>query len=421
MANIGIVGGGQSGLLFGKGMLKSGHNVTIYSAETPSERYAGRISSTQCMTPQAREDERELNMNFWEEELPPIHGFRFRLRSPDGKWFQCQGDLDSPAESVDQRLKFSRWMMHFKDIGGNLVFQRVETSDFDDLEKEHDFIVISTGKGELGNIFERNEERSPYDQPMREIGLIQFRGVDPQPGTIDPDRVDFTILAGLGECFPMPVLTTTNEEDAWTYVHEAVPGSEMDIYDDLDWFNEPEEMKNRIKNFWDEYLPFFSEAVNENEFRLTDERATLQGKFAPGVKHPTTTLPNGTTAMALGDAAITNDPVTGQGSNNATMHAWHAFQMMKDHEGPWDEEFGNAVFEKHWEEYGRDVTRWTNMLLGQPPEHVIKLFAAESNAIGKEIAKGWVNAPYFDPWLYDEDKAEKLLEEKTSPPAGAPA
>lgn len=413
MANIGIVGAGQSGLLLGKGLHRSGHEVTIYSAETPQERYSGRISSTQAMTPQSRDVERELDMNFWESQLPPIEGFRFRLRSPDGDWFEFEGDLDRPAESVDQRLKFSRWMMHFQDIGGNLVFQRIEEEDWADLEAEHDFIVISTGKGPLGDIFERNEERSPYDEPMREIGLMQFRGIDPRPGTIDPNRTDFTIIAGLGECFPMPVLTTTAEADAWTYVHEAIPGSEMDVYQDLDWINEPEEMKRRIKNFWEEYCPFFHEAVRD-DFRLTDQRATLQGKFAPAVKHPTTTLPNGTTVMALGDAAITNDPVTGQGSNNATMHAWKAFQMMKDHDGPWDEDFGDAVFESHWEEYGKDVTRWTNMLLGEPPEQVVKLFAAESDAIGDEIAKGWANAPYFDPWLYDPEEAEQLIREKTS-------
>lgn len=339
MANIGIFCAGQSGLLLGKGLLKSGHDITIYSAETPQEHYSGRISSTQAMTPQTRDVERELNMNFWENELPPIKWFRFRLRSPNGKWFQFKGNLNSPAESVDQRLKFSRWMMYFEDIGCNLVFQRVETDDLPELEEIHDFIVVSTGKGELGYIFERNEDRYPYDEPMREIGLIQFRGVDPNPGTIDPDRVDFTVLAGLGECFPMPVRTTT--------------------------------------------------------------------------------LPNGTTATALRDAAITNDPVTGQGFNNATMHAWHDFQMMKEHEGPWDEESGNDVFEKHWEEYGTHDTRLTNMFLGKPPDHVIKLFAAENKAIGREIAIGWVNAPYFDPWLYDEDEAEKQIEKKTSHSAGA--
>ncbi len=414
MGNIGIIGAGQSGLLLAKGLHKAGHKVTLYSSERPEERYCGRISSTQAMTPLARDVERELNMNFWESELPPIEGFRFRLRTPDGNFFEFEGDLDRPAESVDQRVKFANWMMHFKAIGGNLVYKEVQEEDLPDLEDEHDFIVISTGKGFLNDIFERNEERSPYDEPMREIGLMQFRGADPSPGMIDGNRVCFTILAGLGECFPMPVLTTTKEGPAWTYVHEAIPGSEMDVFDDLDWVNNPDEMKNRIKDFWEDFCPFFAEAVEEDEFRLTDANATLQGKFAPGVKHPTTTLPNGTTAMALGDAAITNDPVTGQGSNNATRHAWVAFDMMKDHNGPWDEDFGQAIFDRHWEEYGKDVTRWTNLLLGKPPEHVVKLFAVESPAIGDEIAKGWKDAPYFDPWLYEAEEAEKLIKEKTS-------
>jgi len=57
------------------------------------------------------------------------------------------------------------------------------------------------------------------------------------------------------------------------------------------------------------------------DMQLTDELAWLTGSFAPTVRKPVGWLSSGKAVMALGDTAITYDPIAAQGANSASKMA----------------------------------------------------------------------------------------------------
>jgi len=72
MKRIAIVGAGQSGLQLALGLLGAGYDVTLYSDRSAQEIRDGYVMSSQCMFDSALEIERNLNLNFWEEECPKV-------------------------------------------------------------------------------------------------------------------------------------------------------------------------------------------------------------------------------------------------------------------------------------------------------------------------------------------------------------
>lgn len=114
-----------------------------------------------------------------------------------------------------------------------------------------------------------------------------------------------------------------------------------------------------------------------------------------------------------------NDPITGQGSNNAAKMATAYLAAIRAHaDGPFDRAFMERTFEDFWQGYGQYTTGWTNALLSPPPEHVLKLLTAgnDSPEIAHRFANGFNNPEdYFD-WFMFPDKAEAYLAK-----VGAPA
>ena len=65
--------------------------------------------------------ERELGLNFWDKECPTVDSISVTVPAPDGsgnKAIEWNGMLDKPAQAVDQRVKFPRWMQELEKRGG---------------------------------------------------------------------------------------------------------------------------------------------------------------------------------------------------------------------------------------------------------------------------------------------------------------
>ncbi|MCM3212915.1 hypothetical protein M3613_22505, partial [Bacillus licheniformis] len=120
------------------------------------------------------------------------------------------------------------------------------------------------------------------------------------------------------------------------------------------------------------YLPWEAERCEQVE--LTDENGILSGRFAPTVRKPVMTLPSGRHVFGMADAVVVNDPLTGQGSNNASKCCKVYLDAILDHgDRPFDAEWMEATFARYWE-YARHVVTWTNSMLAPPPPHILKLF-----------------------------------------------
>src|ERR1700736_6810566 len=118
MRKIAIVGAGQSGLQLALGLLKQGYEVTVVSNRTAEQVRKGRVSSSQFMFHDSLQNERDLGINFWEEECPTTEGIAFTIPEPDKtKALFWEAKLDGYGQSVDQRIKFGGWLKDFAKRG----------------------------------------------------------------------------------------------------------------------------------------------------------------------------------------------------------------------------------------------------------------------------------------------------------------
>jgi hypothetical protein len=401
-----IVGAGQAGLQLGFGLLQDGHEVTVVSNRTPQDILEGRVMSSQCMFDAALQHERDLGINYWDDECPPLEGVSLAVPAPDGdgKAIDWASRLDRPAQSVDQRLKMPRWMRSFEEQGGRLVIHDVGRDDLERYTQESDLVIVAAGKGEIVSLFERDAERSPYEKPMRALALTYVTGMTPRP---EFSAVSFNLIPTVGEYFVFPALTTTGPCEIMVF--EGIPGGPMDCWGDV---TTPDEHLAKSKWILETFMPWEAERCRNVE--LTDDNGILAGRFPPTVRRPVGELASGRLVLGLADAVMLNDPITGQGSNNAAKMAAAYLAAIRAHgDAPYDKAFMERAFEDFWQGYGQYTTTWTNALLSPPPEHVLKLLGAGNGSpeIAHRFANGFDNpVDYFD-WFMFPDKAEAYLAE----------
>jgi hypothetical protein len=406
MSSILIVGAGQAGLQLALGLLQDGHDVTVVSNRTAEDIRTGRVMSSQCMFDAALQTERDLGLNDWEAECPPVEGISLAVPAPDGsgKAIDFASRLDRYAQSVDQRVKMPGWMERLERDGGRLVIDDVGVDDLERYTQDHDLVIVAAGKGEIVQLFERVPERSPYEQPMRALALTYVTGMTPRP---EYSAVCFNLIPTVGEYFVFPALTITGECEIMVF--EGIPGGPMDCWGDV---TTPHEHLAKSNWILETFMPWEAERCRNIE--LTDDNGILAGRFPPTVRRPVGELPSGRLVLGLADAIMLNDPITGQGSNNAAkMAAAYHEAIRRRGDAPYDRAFMEQAFEDFWQGYGQYTTTWTNALLSPPPEHVLKLLMAGNGS--PELAHRFVNGfdnpvDYFD-WFMSPDKADAYLVE----------
>jgi hypothetical protein len=407
MRKVLIVGAGQSGLQLALSLLDHDYDVTVMSARTPDEIRYGKVMSTQCMFDAALQHERDHKINLWEDETVRVEGLGVSIAAPDSSraldWF---GPLEKYAQSVDQRVKMAGWLELVEERGGKVVIHGVTTSDLAPLAKLYDLVVVAAGKGELVQLFDRVPERSPYTEPQRALSLAYVHGLEPRPEHPDKAGVRFNIIPGVGELFMIPAYTLSGNCDILFF--EGVPGGPLDCWSDRP---SPQAHLDRILALMKQFLPW--EYDRSKNAVLTDEKATLAGGYTPVVRDAVGKLPSGTAVLGMADVVVANDPITGQGSNNASIcAASYLDSILARGDRPFDEEWMRASFEKYWE-YAQHVTIWTNAMLQPPPPHVLQIIGAagQNPAVAKRFANGFSDPTDFQHWFLDPVKAEKYLAE----------
>jgi len=405
MSRILIVGAGQAGLQLGLGLLHAGHDVTVVSNRTPQDIHDGKVMSSQCMFDAALQHERDLGLGLWEKECPPVEGISLAVPAPDGsgaKAIDFASRLDRYAQSVDQRVKIPGWMEELERQGGRLVIHDVGVDDLEQYTQEHDLVVVAAGKGEIVRLFERDAARSPYEQPMRALALTYVTGMTPRP---EYSAVCFNLVPTVGEYFVFPALTTGGPCEIMVF--EGVPGGPMDCWGDV---TTPEEHLAKSQWILETFMPWEAERCRSLE--LTDPNGILVGRFPPTVRKPVAELPSGRLVLGLADTIMLNDPITGQGSNNASKMAAAYLAAIAAHgDAPYDRGCLEQAFESFWNGYGQFATTWTNALLSPPPEHVLKLLMAgnESPQLAHRFVNGFDDPRDFFEWFMFPDKAEQYL------------
>jgi len=403
---VAIVGAGQSGMQLALGLQSAGHEVTVFSNRSAREIGEGPVMSSQCMFETALQTERELGLDWWADECPAVEGIAMTVRNPEGgKAVEWSAKLDGPAQSVDQRLKIPAWMAEFEKRGGRLVLRDVDIDDLETCAQMSDLVVVASGKGEISRLFERDDERSPFTQPQRALALTYVKGMKPR----EPHpAVCFNLIPGVGEYFVFPALTTTGPCEIMVF--EGVPGGPMDCWADV---KTPQEHLARSKWILETFLPWEAERCHDIE--LTDDNGILSGRFTPTVRKPVATLPSGRKVLGLADAVVLNDPITGQGSNNAAKCADIYLKCtLEQGDEPFDAEWMQQTFDRYWEGYARWATDWTNSLLAPPKPHLQKLLQSASSmpAVASIVVNGFDDPRAFAPWWFDAAEADRFLEDR---------
>lgn len=404
MRKITIIGGGQSGLQLGIGLLKNGYKVRVVQNRTADEIEKGKVLSSQCMFHNAVQNERDLGIDFWSDTCPPVEGINFMVPSPEKpgeKVIDWVGRLDRNAYSVDQRVKIPRWMAEFEKLGGTITIKDAGISDLELYARQDDLVIVASGKGEIGRLFERDAEKSAYDKPMRALALTYVTGMTPRPVH---SAVCFNLIPGVGEYFVFPALTTTGACEIMVF--EGVPGGPMDCWADA---KTPAEHLAMSKKILETFLPW--EADRCRNIELTDDNGILAGRFPPTIRHPVATLPSGRQVLGLGDAVCLNDPITGQGSNNASKAAAVYLKRILDHgDRPFDAAWMQGTFDTFWD-YAQWVVTWTNMLLLPPPPFVLEIMgtAGAIPSLAHRMANGFDDPRDFFPWFADPNAAASYL------------
>lgn len=404
MKRVAIVGAGQSGSQLALGLLAAGYKVTLFSDHSANEILAGRVRSSQCMFDSALEIERDLHLNDWEERCPKVEGISFTV--PDGiggTSIDWAARLDNFAQSVDQRVKIPRWLAQFESRGGELHIKAAGPEDLAACARTHDLVIVASGKGALGQLFELDPGRSPFSQAQRALALTYVTGMQPRAPY---SAVCFNLIPNVGEYFVFPALTSSGPCEIMVF--EGVRGGPMDCWsEDLT----PADHLARSKELLETFLPW--EAARCRNIALTDDNGILSGCVVPSVRKPVAKVA-GTPILGMADAVVLNDPITGQGANNAARCAEIYLEAILERgNGPADAEWMQQTFDRYWDGYAKWVTEWTNLLL-RPPTHVLRLLdcAGKNPAIASAFVNGFDDPRTLFPWFMEPAEADKFIQQE---------
>jgi hypothetical protein len=351
---IAIVGAGTAGLHLGLYLQQKGGQSTIFTdkriEDYPNVRLLNTVAHHAVTV--ARED--DLGVNHWPDA--GYFGHYYFIGMP-GAPIEFYGDLTTgPSRAVDYRIYLPTLMTDFQDRGGRLDYRAISVADLTELAAEYDLVVIGTGAGGLGQLFARDEQNSPFNQPQRHLCVGLFKGIAEQ----DTRAVTFGISPGAGEMIEIP--TVTFGGDATALLFENRPGSDLEVLAHARYEDNQRAFLDLVLDTLRSHYPMTARRVNEDEFDLANGPLdTLQGSVTPTARRGHIKLANGATAVLLGDAHATVDPVLGQGANMASCAA-HVLGQQITSADVFDDDFFARVDARRANRV-LGAARWTNFML----------------------------------------------------------
>lgn len=411
MRKIAIMGAGQSGLHLAIRLIKNGYQVTIISERSAEEIFNGPPTGATYLFNDTLQLERELGLDLWKDSAYHSTGFNVNFGTPDGNFaFSINSRTSKPGASIDQRLKFYQWIKLFEKLGGQFIVSDTTPSDLLACTEQFDLVIVSSGKGPLARLFSRDDERSTREVPARKLMQLHINNFE-HAGKTRFTSITLDAVMGAGEIITAPFYQKDDIQCAFLLV-ESVPGGPMDRFDDA---KSASELLARVKEMMKELLPWRYEAFANAEVIADD--AWLKGSFTPVVRKPVVHLNSTAAVFGIGDTVILNDPIVGQGGNNASKMAnAYAQAIIRRGNAPFDAEWMNQTFEEFWD-YSRHVNRFCDIFLSPPTPHVIELLGAASQNpdIASDFVNGFNHPPSLFPWLDDEQEARIYLAGKMQP------
>ena len=422
MRKIAIIGAGIAGLVTAHDLLRHGYEVTLYSDRSPDDFLnKSRPTGTAARFGPSLAYERELGLAHWDIDMPPLEGVYlvFCLR-PTTPFITMAGRLSEPGAAVDVRLQSARWMKDLGERGGHICIESVDVARLDAISAEHDLVIVAAGKAELANLFERDEVRSQYTAPQRNLGMVVFKNVS-NFDKIPYGAVKFNFLAPYGEAFWVPYYHKSLG-NTWCLLFEARPNTPLDKFTGA---KSGEEVLTIAKGLVKQFFPWDYEWIKSA--KLADDNGWLVGALTPTVRRPIGKLPSGRVVTGVGDTLTTLDPIAGQGANNGYRMAKHLVQsIVQRGEGAATAEWMTETFESYYAASGNSTITFNNMLLEPLTNAGRQLLIAQYGSNGQQrngrqaiadaVCENFADPNCFTAAFADNAKAHALIQERAGRP-----
>jgi hypothetical protein len=405
MRKIAIMGAGQSGLHLAIRLVKSGYDVTIISERSAGEIFNGPPTGATYLFHDTLQLERELGLDMWSDTACHSTGFNINLGKPNGELaLGIKSHTSKPGVSIDQRLKFYQWIGLFEKLGGKFVVSDTTPSDLLACTAQFDLVVVSSGKGPLARLFTKDEQRSTHEKPARKLVQLHINDFEQREKTRFTS-ITLDALMGGGEIITAPFYQKDDIQCAFLLI-ESIPGGPMDVFDEA---STASELLARAKEMIRERMPWRYPALENAE--VIADNAFLKGAFTPVVRKPVVQLNAAAAVMGVGDTVILNDPIVGQGGNNASKMAnAYAKAIIEHGDKPFDVQWMNETFENFWQ-YSKHVNRFSDIFLAPAQPHVVEILGAatQNPEIASDFVNGFNHPPALFPWLDDAEQARQYL------------
>lgn len=355
--HIAIVGAGAAGLHLGLYLRAHDVDVTLHTDRRPEDYHGARLLNTVAHHSVTLERESLLGVNHW-----PVaeNGYFCHYHHVGGEQpLFFRGDFKSPSRAVDYRIYLPRLMRDLLERGGRIEYGDIQADDVPQLAEHADLVVVCTGKGPLGQMFQHDPQHTPFDRPQRMLCVGLYSGVADE----STRGVTLSISPGQGELIEIPTLTFGGMATA--LLMENVPGGDLEVLAKTKYDADPRGFLDLLLGKLQAHHPTVYRRIDRSRFGLAgSERDLLQGGVTPTVRKTRVELPGGKYAIALGDVHAVVDPMCGQGANVASYSAWVlGEEIVRD--ALFDERFCERVDLRRGDRV-LGATRWTNLMLSPP-------------------------------------------------------
>jgi hypothetical protein len=272
------------------------------------------------------------------------------------------------GSAVDFRVYLPRLLEDFEDRGGSVVHGPTPPTIVRELIERHELVVVASGRDTADSLFPRDPARSVHSTPQRMLCAGFWHGID----ELEPGTITFALAPGVGEIFEVPAITRDGQVSA--LLIEAAPDGPLAPITEASYDADPAAFEALALRLVHDHAPGIFERVAEADFHLTGPLDLLQGAVTPTVRQSWRELTPGRFAIALGDAWIVNDPVTGQGANLGSACAAELAGLIVEHHA-YDDMFCRKAERRLWA-LAEPVCQFTNAFLQPPPPHVQGVLAA---------------------------------------------
>ncbi len=356
--HIGIIGAGVAGLHLGLLLRKHGVDATIITDREPDAVAKMQLMNTVAHHHVTLDREALLGIHHWDslDHKYFCHHHYFNFPQP----IVFQGDFATPSRAVDYRIYLPTLMKDFAARGGKIEIKQIAAGDIAGLAARFDLLVVSTGKGVLGQMFAHVPEKSPFDKPQRKLCVGLYSGVR----DTTPRGVTLSVSPGHGELIEIPTLTFSGMAAA--LLMENVPGGDLEDLAKLSYTDNPKAFRQTLLGKLEKHHPAVYNRIDPAKFDLCQPIDLLQGGVVPTVRQGYAEIAEGKYAIAVGDVHSVVDPMMGQGANVASYAAYTVGEEIVANE-VFDQRFCEKADRKR-EDRVLAASRWTNMMLGPPSQ-----------------------------------------------------